>query len=203
MNFSAVLSYAAAYFTLVMAVAVLVRDRRSLAHRVFVVGMVLFAAEEIFRGIGNGAVLPEDVIYWQKRVIAFSAFLPGVWLAFSVGYARVDFRSFLTKWKWILLAMTFTPIPFVLIFRKSLFAGSVFLRDAAQWSIPLGWSGRALQFFFLIMCVLILFNLERTVRSSTGRIRWQIKFMVLGIGGLFALRIYLASQALLFSELDT
>src|SRR5262249_2638952 len=57
--------------------------------------------------------------------------------------------------------------------------------------------------FFLFVSVLIVFNLERTIRSSTGRVRWQIKFMALGVGGLFALRIYLASQSLLFSSLDT
>jgi len=67
----------------------------------------------------------------------------------------------------------------------------------------MGWPGGALQFFVLFVSLLILFNLERTVRSSTGRMRWQIKFMALGAGGLFALRVYLASQALLFSGVDT
>src|SRR5437764_8854116 len=33
--------------------------------------------------------------------------------------------------------------------------------------------------------------------------RWQIKFMVLAVGGLFALRIYTSSQSLLFSTIDT
>jgi putative PEP-CTERM system histidine kinase len=51
--------------------------------------------------------------------------------------------------------------------------------------------------------ILILFNLERTIRSSTGRMRWQIKFMALGVGGLFALRVYLYSQELLFKRVDT
>jgi putative PEP-CTERM system histidine kinase len=60
-----------------------------------------------------------------------------------------------------------------------------------------------LQIFFLLTSVFIVFNLERTLRSSTGRIRWQIKFMALGVGGLFALRIYVATQALLFSRIDT
>src|SRR5439155_8507524 len=66
----------------------------------------------------------------------------------------------------------------------------------------MGWPGGALQFFVLFVSLLILFNLERTIRSSTGRMRWQIKFMALGVGGLFALRIYLASQSVLFSTVD-
>ena len=203
MLISSVLSYAAAYCSLIIAAAVLLRDRSSFVHRVFAAGMVVFAGEEILRGVSYGAVLPEDVIYWQKRLIVFSLLLPGVWLAFSVGYARVNSQRLLSTWKWVLLTATTGPLLFIAIFRKSIFTGSIFLQDAARWSISLGWSGRALQFFFLIASVLILFNLERTVRSSTGRMRWQIKFMALGVGGLFALRIYLASQSLLFAALDT
>src|SRR5438093_10225554 len=97
MTILAVLSFAGAYFSLIIAAAVLLRDRESFAHRVFPAGMLLFAAEEIFRGVGYGAVLPKDVIYWQKRVIVASALLPGVWLAFSLGYARADVSSFLAK----------------------------------------------------------------------------------------------------------
>src|SRR5262249_54303044 len=159
-------------------------DRHSFVHGAFATGMALFAVEEIFRGIGYMAVLPEDVIYWQKRVIACSTLIPGAWLTFSVGYARANFRSFLSKWKWV-LAASFAPIPFLIIFRKTLFAGSIFLRDAARWSISLAWPGRVLQLFLLLVSVLILFNLERTIRASTGRMRWQIKFMVLGVAGLF------------------
>ena len=51
--------------------------------------------------------------------------------------------------------------------------------------------------------VLILANLERTLRASTGRIRWQIKFVVLGMSGICAVWIYIGSQALIYSALDT
>src|SRR4030095_9735521 len=70
-------------------------------------------------------------------------------------------------------------------------------------SILLGWPGRILQLFFLCTSILILYNIERTIRSSTGRMRWQIKFMALGVALLFAFRIYLSSQQLLFSTVDT
>jgi len=203
MPISAVLSYAAAYFSLIVILGVLLRDSRSFVHRAFAVGMLLLAAEEFFRGISYGSVLPEDAIYWQKRVIAVSTFIPAVWLAFSICYARVNSSSILSRWKWALLATSLGPVSFLAIFRKSLFAGSIYLENTERWSILLGWPGRALELFFVIASVLVLFNLEQTVRASTGRMRLQIKFMVLGIGGLFALRIYLASQSLLYSTLDT
>ena len=203
MPIPAVISYAAAYFSLVLTIGVLLRDRHSFAHRTFAAGMLLFAAEELFRGMSYAAVLPEDIIYWQKRVMAVSVLIPAVWLAFSMTYARVRPQSYLSQWKWFLIGAGLLPAAFLVAFRKSLFLGAIYLPDGERWSILLGWPGRATQVFFIIVSVLILFNLERTVRSSTGRMRWQIKFILLGTGALFALRIYVSSQSLLFSTIDT
>jgi putative PEP-CTERM system histidine kinase len=203
MTIPSVLAIAAAYFSLTLTAAVLLRDRHSFVHRVFALGMFLFAAEELFRAISYSAVLPEDILYWQKRVLAVSAFMPIVWIAFSVSYARVNSRAFLSSWKWVLFGFGLAPFLFMAAFKSSLFKGSAILQDAARWSLPLGWAGFVLEFLLLLASVLIVFNLERTIRSSTGRMRWQIKFMALGVSGLFASRIYLGSQSLLFSSLDT
>ena len=51
----------------------------------------------------------------------------------------------------------------------------------------------------LLGSVLILMNLERTLRSAVGTGRWRIKFLVLGLGVIFGVRIYTRSQALLYS----
>ena len=59
-----------------------------------------------------------------------------------------------------------------------------------------------LQILFLLTSILILMNLERTFRSAVGTMRWRIKFMVLGLGVLFTVRAYTASQFLLFRVLD-
>jgi putative PEP-CTERM system histidine kinase len=198
-----VLSYTAAYFSLIVAAGVLFRDRQSFVHRIFAVGMALFAAEELCFGFVYGALLPDDILFWQKRALVVGILLPSIWLAFSVTYARVNPRQYLSQWRWVLAAAVLGPVGFLAVFRTSIFIGAIYLENSERWSILFGWPGRVLQTFILLMSVLILFNLERTVRSSSGRMRWQIKFMVLGVGGLFALRIYLASQSLLFSTTDT
>jgi putative PEP-CTERM system histidine kinase len=181
----------------------LLRDKHATIHRVFAIGMLLLAAEEVSRGLGYRAILPGDVIYWQKRAIAFSALVPGVWLAFSIGYARVNAEASLSRWKWLLGAVSVAPVMFVIASRTLLVTGYPHLEGAARWVLLFGWPGRVLQCFILAGSILIVFNLERTLRSSIGRMRWQIKFIALGVQGLFALRIYLASQALLFGNLDT
>jgi putative PEP-CTERM system histidine kinase len=198
-----VISYAAAYFTLILILGVLLRERHSFVNRVFVAGMLLFAAEELLRGLSYGAVLPEDALYWQKRVTVVSSLLPAVWLAFSISYGRANADKVVAKWKWALIGIASASLIFIAVFRKALFGGALYLENSERWSILLAWPSLALRVLSILLSVLILFNLERTVRASTGRMRWQIKFTVLGLAGLIALRIYIHSQSLLYSTVDT
>src|SRR5262249_6495491 len=53
--------------------------------------------------------------------------------------------------------------------------------------------------YLLIVSVVALANLERTLRSAEERVRWEIKFLVLGLAASFATFICLASNVLLSS----
>src|SRR5215467_5722096 len=99
MPISAVLSYVAAYFSLIVAALVLLRDRDSFVHRIFAAGMLVFAVEQSFWGISYQAGLPQDVFYWQKRIFALTAVMPALWIAFSLSYARIRPQQFLSRWK--------------------------------------------------------------------------------------------------------
>ncbi|HXN06687.1 MAG TPA: hypothetical protein VN944_06460, partial [Nitrospiria bacterium] len=68
--------------------------------------------------------------------------------------------------------------------------------------IPLDRAGYYLKLFLLVSFVLILIQLEGTFTASSGIKRWQIKFMILGTGGILAFGIYDAGQALLYSALN-
>ena len=79
--------------------------------------------------------------------------------------------------------------------------------------VPAGPAGEALQLRFgamakvlnvilLVANVWILMNLEQTFRSAVGTMRWRIKFVVLGLAVIFGARLYVRSQALLFSAYD-
>jgi putative PEP-CTERM system histidine kinase len=45
--------------------------------------------------------------------------------------------------------------------------------------------------------------LEHILRASKGRKRWQIKFFVFAIGGIFAIRIYTVSHSLVFQMMNS
>ena len=69
-----------------------------------------------------------------------------------------------------------------------------------QWHF--GAIAKVLNVILLVALAWILMNLEQTFRSAVGTMRWRIKFVILGLAVIFGARLYVASQALLFSTYD-
>ena len=198
MNPGVVLPFAGAYFSVSVSLLIVLRNKRSFAYRTFALGMLVLALEAVFQCLSYRAATFEGVAYYGRLRFMVSAFLPGTWLLFGLTYARANYREFLKRWKWIVLTLYAAPALLAVSFRNSLFEITG-LEDPWPTLPKLGRAGWILNLVLLLSAVLILGNLERTLRHSTGRIRWQIKFMILGVALLFAGRIYWCSQALLFS----
>ena len=165
--------------------------------------MAVLAAENVFTGLSATAGFPEEVEihYWQMwRLLAMSV-LPGAWLLFSLTYARGNARSFLVKSRYLLAGTFLVPIGLAVWFRDELVT-AVQQSLAGRWVLRLGWPGLALYLLLLVGSVGVVMNLERTFRASVGTMRWRIKFMLLGVGLLFVVRIYTSSQILLFRGVD-
>ena len=161
--------------------------------------MVALAMESLFNGFSFEADSVEEMVYWQNWRLVCVSFLPAVWLFFSLSYGRGNYRDFLKKWLPVLIPAFLIPAgTAILFFGKLIFATS----ESGHWAFNFGISGFALNFLFLIGAILVLMNLERTFRASVGTMRWRIKFMILGLGVLFAVRIYTSSQALLFHSVE-
>ena len=186
----------------VVAMVVLWRDRQSFASRVFVLGMLVVAAREVMEGLTAQAVSAPEIVRWQRWSLTAAAGLPGLWLLFSLTYARGHHSEFIRKWRWTLLGAFSLPLLLVSVWGNSLFVGG-FLDQASRWVLPLSWAGYAQHILLLLSAVLIVTNLESTLRASTGTIRWQVKFMLLGVGTFWAVQIYGSSQAILFSSVST
>jgi putative PEP-CTERM system histidine kinase len=203
MNFFLILPFVAAVFSVGLAVIVVWQDWRSFVNRIFAAGMVLLALEAVVTGIGLRSPLPEGIIYWQRIRLILTGLLPGVWLLFALTYARANYKKVLSRWRWVILAALVVPLALSTFFRKSFFIGEPFFDSSLVWLIRLGRTGYIFHLCLLVGSVLILMNLERTLRASVGHMRWQIKYMVLGIGAIFGIRIYTNSQSLLFYSVNT
>ncbi len=182
-----------------MALTVVWQERRSIAHWSFAAGMLVLAVEAVCSGLSAESLAPETLVEWQSLRLVAMGFLPGVWVFFSLTYARGNYKEFLKRWRVLLAAAFLVPATLGLAFRHDL----VTVRDSATLlEYPLEYPGIGLHLIFLLCVVLTLMNLERTFRASVGTMRWRIKFMVLGLVVLFAARAYTSSQILLFHRAD-
>ena len=197
------LSCAAAGFCLVLALFVLLRDSRSFVNRVFALGMAGLAAEEILAFLASGLLSPEALIFRERLLWTAAAVVPGFWLLFSFSFARQNYRHILTRWRWPLVLAFILPLGLAIWGNGRFFRTAVFVRESGSWLLPLGWVGIAFFVLCLLCYVAILVNLEAILLTSTGRQRWQVKYLLFGAGSVFAVRIYTTSQTLVYATLDT
>jgi len=186
-----------------LAAASLLRRRRTIADFAFAAGMIGFSAEAVLIGMSvREHVSDAELIAWQKWCLFSAAFLPFLWLLFSLSYARGNARDFLVKWRLPLAGALILPVGVAAIYRDQLVASLRAGRTESSRLVVLGWPGMVMELLVLIGSVLILMNLERTFRASVGTMRWRIKYMLMGVGLLFAVQIYTACQEILFRSID-
>jgi len=201
-NLNFALALAAASFSAALALAVILRQRRSIASWCFSAGMLTFALESVFGATWSEALLPEKAAFWKTLTLLAKSILPGIWLCFSLTYSRGAPRESLARSRFLLLAAFLLPIGVTLAFREQLASILPDSELGGGWWINFHVAAKTLNSLLLIAAVFILMNLERTFRAAVGTMQWRIKFMVLGLGILFGARIYTCSQALLFSGDD-
>lgn len=196
---TALIAFIAALFSAALAFSVAWRGRRT-AHRSFAAGMFALSVESVFNGLALDARYPEEQIFWEQCRLVTMSFLPGTWLFFSLSYGRGNYRDFLLRWRFILAAAFLVPMGLAILFHGKLISGVALA--GGHRIFTLREFGVTLNLLFLAGAVLVLMNLERTFRSAVGTMRWRIKFMIVGLGVLFAVRCYGASQAILFHAVD-
>jgi hypothetical protein len=199
MNVSSLLSFTGALASGVLALVVLFRGPRSIAHRCFAAGMGVLCVEAVFVGLSLCATHSGQMLYWQESRLQTHAFLPSAWLLFSLCYARGNYRDFLRRWWPVVVGVLIVPVGAAFGFSHDLITGLIETKADRDWLVVLGWPGLTVNLVFLVSMVLVLINLEATFRAAVGTMRWQIKFMVLGLAALFVVRIFSTSQALLYT----
>ena len=203
MNISVLLAYVAAAVTAALAVYVVSRDSKNVVSRFFATGMALLSLEAVFSALALKAGQAADFLLWYRAKTIAASLLPGGWLLFSLSYGRGNYREILKRWKPVVFTVFAIPVALAALFWESWYAGQPVSEPALRWSLFLGWGGYVWSLSVIAGAILILMNLEQTLRHSTGRKRWQIKFMIIGLGALFGVRIYNSSLAILFNEVGT
>ena len=67
--------------------------------------------------------------------------------------------------------------------------------------VELGRAGYIAAIFLLIISVVVIANIEQMLRHSSESVRWELKFLFLGIGAVYGAIIYMSSRMLLYRGL--
>jgi len=192
------LAFIAAVLSAALAVAAVLRNRRSAAAWWFALGMLGLALDSIFTGICLSLIGLEKLAFWQEWALILKAFLVAIWLGFAVTYSRGNAGESFRRWRILIAIACLLPVAALLGFRGDLIQVLVRPNSSDLW-ISFSPAGKVVNVAILVGTVLVLMNLERTFRSAVGTMQWRIKFLVLGLAVIFGARIYTRSQALVFS----
>ena len=193
-------AFVAAALALLLAGGGVLTGPRSISRWAFAAGMAILAVEALFSALAMEPAPRDEILLLNRHRFLATAAVPAVWVLFSLSYSRGNAGEFFKKWRWFCLAYLVVPLLSGILWPEQLCEMvDVPNGQTGVWFVRLGWLGKALFGSLIIGAVLILMNLERTFRTAAGVLRWRIKYIVLGVGLLFATRIYTASQALLFS----
>jgi putative PEP-CTERM system histidine kinase len=196
------LPFAAAIFSLILAVLSLLRKKPSLATWCFFAGMAVLGIDSLFTGLTLRATQWPEVLHGLTLGLILKSFVPAAWLVFSLTYSRGDHRESLARWRIPLAIVALLPIGLSLGFRPQLLEVAPAGPAGEVMQLRFGAMAKALNVILLVAVVWILLNLEQTFRSAVGTMRWRIKFVVLGLAVIFGARLYVRSQAVLFSAYD-
>lgn len=192
----------AAALSLVFAGSALLRPPRRLRQVTFAGGMVAFALQSLLvYGLLSSSPTPESHQRWMAALESVALLTPIPWCLFAFLAGRHADAPVPRGWRIALslgsagLAVTATVSVLWPFFVVPSVAGPF---RYAQLSL-LGQGGIAIE---LLATIAVLYGLEPSLRNSQGSVRWQLKYLALGLGGIFAVRFYLLSQALLFHVLD-
>lgn len=187
-----------------LAAPFVVRRHRGLAQVSLSLTLLLLAAECTLAGLAASASSGADVLRWMfwRQIVAAAAVTTALVVAGTYGRAFAAERRrrvILSALPFGLLLLAFLVLPWGPLVAEE----PIYDPGTGHWLIYLGTRFYLVQIIQLVAFTLAVAGLERTLRASVGRLRWQLKFAVLGMGGYFGLRVFTASEAVLFRTWTT
>ena len=189
-------------FSLVLAGIVLLRPPRHLRQIMFAAGMAAFTLESLLTyGLLFSSASPESHALWMVALQSVALLTPIPWCLFAFLAGREANAPVPRTWR---LAFGVGSAGLALVASANLVWPFAVVENAPRpfgyaALTPVGPIGVAIE---LLATIAVLYALEPSLRNTHGSLRWRLKYLALGLGGIFAVRFYLLSQTLLFHVLD-
>jgi putative PEP-CTERM system histidine kinase len=193
---------AAVATSLILAGISLLRPPRRLRQITFAIGMAALALESLLvYKLLFDSITPAEHALWTAAFHAMTFLTPIPWCFFVFLSGRDVNAHIPSGWR---IAFGLGTAGLVVASVASLFWPCFLVPDVRgpfQFAklTEVGQVGIAIE---LLATIAVLYGLEPSLRNSYGSVRWRLKYLTLGLGGIFAVRFYLLSQVLLFRVLD-
>ena len=191
----------AALSSLALAAAALIGRPRTRVQWTFALGMVAFATESMVAlvllstdGVNGAAML------WLRAVPVGGLVVVLAWGLFVLTLADLQTQSLSRGWRIgraVGVALAVASAAGVAVW-PAFAVGAPGWRDSAALLLP---PARFAAMVQLLLTVAVLAGLEACLRTSRHESQRRVKYLVLGLGGVFLLRFYVLSQLLLFHVL--
>ncbi|UCD36130.1 MAG: PEP-CTERM system histidine kinase PrsK [Nitrospiraceae bacterium] len=181
-----------------IALAAVFRRHRRLKNILLAIGLISTAA--VVLGDAMCMSWPELLFPLKKLVLVSESVMAAAWLLFSLTFARKNYWE-RSKRLGRLSVFLFPLVPALFLFAsmEDFFSVPAFRSEQVLF---LGTSGYIFHLILLSYAILAIINLEITLRSSRGNDRWELKYIILGVGGILAINIFYHSHALLYRSIS-
>jgi putative PEP-CTERM system histidine kinase len=181
----------AALTSALLAAATLGRRRWGRVECMFALGMLTFAIEAAAVLAQTTALRPEDAARWLHVIYGVALLVPIPWALFvlALGTAPVT-------WRWVTALGAGSALAVLTVsilmppYQEGTRLGTPSLLSTT------GYYGVVLQ---LLTTIGVLGGLEACLRTADRDTRWRVKYLLLGLGGIFLVRFYFLSYTLLFT----
>lgn len=188
-------SWLSAVFLVGLAGFVLTRNPRHLINVSFAFGLLGQALVEV----SHAMLLLTQSVLWFKVAIVGECMVPGSFAVFSVVFARHNYRDALRHWKFWLGGILGISCWFVYQGLSGALLSKTTQLSFRHFEIyQIQPVGIYYYIFLLLASVFILYNLENTYRHASDIVKWQIKYLILGIFAASFFQVFLISYMLLY-----
>ena len=198
MNYLDLLPLTSFLFCAAIFLVVILRRRWNPTALVLCVGMAFLALMELASFLALRVSAIEKVLLWKRLSLLGEMLFAGNCLFFSVLFAKEDIKAAVKRWRWAL------PLAYILpgVLLVFLFSMDQTMAMEGLRLIKLGHVAKYFHILMLLIVIATLMNLENTFRSSSGLERWQIKYILFGLGSILLFYVYILSQRLLYNAID-
>jgi len=192
------LSVISIFLAAFISIAVVFRKPQSLFSYAFSLALLSTA----FALFGDSMIVmsPDLLMKWKRVVFVSEAVMACSWLLFAVSFSRNCNWDSISKFHRFLTYL----LPFLIVYAIVLPVDEFFYSPefANEQMLFLGNAGYGFNLILLLYLILAIANLEATLKSSSGIRRWNIKYMLIGVGGILAMNIFYFSHSLLYRSLN-